>query len=86
MEALNGSTVLLPCTYASCIGIKNLYFNWQYNDNGTMQKVGQNWPGPLKYNSHTIAVIHVSSDVTQIGSGLWGGQMFNCSNLGGVDQ
>uniref|UniRef100_A0A8C7V0J6 Sodium channel, voltage-gated, type IV, beta b n=1 Tax=Oncorhynchus mykiss TaxID=8022 RepID=A0A8C7V0J6_ONCMY len=38
MEALNGSTVLLPCTYASCIGIKNLYFNWQYNDNGTMQK------------------------------------------------
>ncbi|KAJ7995974.1 hypothetical protein DPEC_G00232260 [Dallia pectoralis] len=39
MEALNGSTVLLPCTYASCIGIKNLYFSWQYNDNGTMQKV-----------------------------------------------
>ncbi|XP_020340908.1 sodium channel subunit beta-4 [Oncorhynchus tshawytscha] len=39
LEALNGSTVILPCTYASCIGIKNLYFNWQYNDNGTMQKV-----------------------------------------------
>lgn len=44
LEALNGSTVLLPCTYASCIGIKNLYFNWQYNDNGTMQKVGQSCP------------------------------------------
>ncbi|XP_074529243.1 sodium channel, voltage-gated, type IV, beta b [Halichoeres trimaculatus] len=39
MEAVNGSTVMLPCTYASCIGIKNLYFNWQFNDNGTMQKV-----------------------------------------------
>ncbi|XP_072248798.1 sodium channel regulatory subunit beta-4-like [Leuresthes tenuis] len=39
IEAMNGSTVLLPCTYASCIGIKNLYFNWQYNDNGTYLKL-----------------------------------------------
>lgn len=39
MEALNGSTVVLPCTYSSCFGIKNLYFNWQFNDNGTMKKV-----------------------------------------------
>ncbi|KAG7483977.1 hypothetical protein MATL_G00043880 [Megalops atlanticus] len=39
LEAVNGSTVLLPCTYTSCIGIKNLYFRWQFNDNGTMQKV-----------------------------------------------
>ncbi|XP_075958485.1 sodium channel, voltage-gated, type IV, beta b [Anarhichas minor] len=39
MQAVNGSTVMLPCTYASCIGIENLYFNWQFNDNGTMQKV-----------------------------------------------
>ncbi|XP_055752323.1 sodium channel subunit beta-4-like isoform X2 [Salvelinus fontinalis] len=39
MEAMNGSTVLLPCTYSSCIGIKNLYFNWQYNDNGTLMKL-----------------------------------------------
>ncbi|KAM4545755.1 sodium channel, voltage-gated, type IV, beta b isoform 1-T1 [Odontesthes bonariensis] len=39
LEAVNGSTVVLPCTYASCIGIKNLYFNWQFNDNGTMIKV-----------------------------------------------
>lgn len=31
VEALNGSTVLLPCTYLSCIGIKNLYFNWTKN-------------------------------------------------------
>ncbi|KAK5868330.1 hypothetical protein PBY51_009357 [Eleginops maclovinus] len=39
LEAMNGSTVLLPCTYSSCIGIKNLYFNWHYNDNGTMIKL-----------------------------------------------
>ncbi|KAF7656498.1 hypothetical protein LDENG_00040230 [Lucifuga dentata] len=39
VQAMNGSTVLLPCTYSSCIGIKNLYFNWQYNDNGTMIKL-----------------------------------------------
>ncbi|XP_062309481.1 sodium channel, voltage-gated, type IV, beta b [Osmerus eperlanus] len=39
LVAVNGSTVLLPCTYASCIGIKNLYFNWQFNANGTMEKL-----------------------------------------------
>uniref|UniRef100_A0A8C3AEF8 Sodium channel, voltage-gated, type IV, beta b n=1 Tax=Cyclopterus lumpus TaxID=8103 RepID=A0A8C3AEF8_CYCLU len=39
LQAVNGSTVMLPCTYASCIGIQDLYFNWQFNDNGTMQKV-----------------------------------------------
>uniref|UniRef100_A0A3Q3KI23 Ig-like domain-containing protein n=1 Tax=Monopterus albus TaxID=43700 RepID=A0A3Q3KI23_MONAL len=39
LEALNGSTVVLPCSYSSCIGIENLYFNWQFNDNGTMKKV-----------------------------------------------
>lgn len=31
VKAMNGSTVLLPCTYSSCIGIKNLYFNWTKN-------------------------------------------------------
>lgn len=35
IEAMNGSTVLLPCTYSSCIGIQKLYFSWQYNNNGT---------------------------------------------------
>lgn len=49
LEAVNGSTVMLPCTYASCIGIKNLYFSWQFNDNGTMQKVRA-----LNYNSHVL--------------------------------
>lgn len=31
VEVINGSTVLLPCSYFSCIGIKNLYFNWTKN-------------------------------------------------------
>lgn len=31
LKAINGSTVLLPCTFSSCIGIKNLYFNWTKN-------------------------------------------------------
>ncbi|XP_077360576.1 sodium channel, voltage-gated, type IV, beta b [Festucalex cinctus] len=39
LVAVNGSTVLLPCKYSSCIGIENLYFRWQFNDNGTMQTV-----------------------------------------------
>ncbi|KAJ3589448.1 hypothetical protein NHX12_010293 [Muraenolepis orangiensis] len=39
LEAVNGSTVLLPCSYVSCIGILRLYFNWQFNNNGTMQKL-----------------------------------------------
>ncbi|KAI1893264.1 hypothetical protein AGOR_G00121920 [Albula goreensis] len=39
VHAVNGSTVLLPCTYSSCIGIKNLYFRWDKNDNGTMIKL-----------------------------------------------
>ncbi|CAL8331851.1 unnamed protein product [Boreogadus saida] len=39
LQATNGSTVLLPCTYSSCIGIHKLYFNWHYNDNGTMLKL-----------------------------------------------
>ncbi|CAK6965219.1 sodium channel%2C voltage-gated, type IV, beta a isoform X1 [Scomber scombrus] len=38
-QSLNGSTVLLPCTYSSCIGIKNLYVSWRYNDNGTILKL-----------------------------------------------
>ncbi|XP_049447136.1 sodium channel subunit beta-4-like [Epinephelus fuscoguttatus] len=39
LQAVNGSTVMLPCQYISCIGIEDLYFSWQFNDNGTMQKV-----------------------------------------------
>lgn len=47
LEAMNGSTVLLPCIYSSCIGIKNLYFSWSYNDNGTMVKVRAGHASPL---------------------------------------
>ncbi|XP_077423017.1 sodium channel regulatory subunit beta-4-like [Vanacampus margaritifer] len=39
LEAMNGSTVLLPCKYHSCIGISNLYFSWHFNNNGTMEKL-----------------------------------------------
>ncbi|XP_029956889.1 sodium channel, voltage-gated, type IV, beta b [Salarias fasciatus] len=39
LVAVNGSTVMLPCKYESCVGIDRLYFNWQFNNNGTMQKV-----------------------------------------------
>ncbi|XP_061683852.1 sodium channel, voltage-gated, type IV, beta a [Syngnathoides biaculeatus] len=38
-DAMNGSTVLIPCTYSSCIGIHKLYFSWHFNDNGTMTKL-----------------------------------------------
>ncbi|XP_028320441.1 sodium channel subunit beta-4-like [Gouania willdenowi] len=37
LEAINGSTVLLPCTYSSCIGIKNLYFNWHFNNGNNVK-------------------------------------------------
>ncbi|XP_049581478.1 sodium channel, voltage-gated, type IV, beta a [Syngnathus scovelli] len=39
IEAMNGSTVLLPCTYSSCIGIHKLYFSWHYNNNGSKEKL-----------------------------------------------
>ncbi|KAM9781242.1 sodium channel subunit beta-4-like [Syngnathus typhle] len=39
LYAVNGSTVMLPCSYASCIGIENLYFKWEFNNNGTMETV-----------------------------------------------
>lgn len=39
IEAMNGSDVLLPCIYISCIGIEHLQFRWEFNNNGTMDKV-----------------------------------------------
>ncbi|XP_060768615.1 sodium channel, voltage-gated, type IV, beta b [Neoarius graeffei] len=38
-EVLNGSNVLLPCTYTSCIGITKLYVKWESNINGSIQKI-----------------------------------------------
>ncbi|XP_061775145.1 sodium channel subunit beta-4-like [Nerophis ophidion] len=31
VEAMNGSTVLILCTYNSCFGIKDLFFSWRFN-------------------------------------------------------
>ncbi|XP_063058313.1 sodium channel, voltage-gated, type IV, beta b [Engraulis encrasicolus] len=39
LEAVNGSTVLLPCKYASCIGIEDLYFRWSFNDTDPQNKL-----------------------------------------------
>ncbi|KAL2095343.1 hypothetical protein ACEWY4_010062 [Coilia grayii] len=39
LEAVNGSTVLLPCKYASCVGIEDLYFRWSFNDTDPSNKL-----------------------------------------------
>ncbi|XP_028664318.1 sodium channel, voltage-gated, type IV, beta a [Erpetoichthys calabaricus] len=39
LEALNGTDVLLPCTFSSCIGFDNLYFEWSYDQNGTKEEL-----------------------------------------------
>ncbi|XP_022070350.1 sodium channel, voltage-gated, type IV, beta a [Acanthochromis polyacanthus] len=57
IEAMNGSTVLLTCTSSSCIGIKNLYFNWQYNDNGTFRKLCEGLI-PMEYVEPDVKVYH----------------------------
>ncbi|XP_012683890.1 sodium channel, voltage-gated, type IV, beta b [Clupea harengus] len=43
LEAVNGSTVLLPCKYASCVGIKDLYFRWSFNDTDPANKLVDAW-------------------------------------------
>ncbi|KAL0972881.1 hypothetical protein UPYG_G00196000 [Umbra pygmaea] len=57
VEAMNGSTVLLPCTYSSCIGIKNLNFNWHYNNNGSMMKLCQGVI-PTEVSEPRVQVFH----------------------------
>ncbi|MBN3278657.1 SCN4B protein, partial [Polyodon spathula] len=37
VEALNGSDVLLPCTFSSCIGYEDLLFRWSYKRNSTLE-------------------------------------------------
>lgn len=39
LEAVNGSTVLLPCKYNSCVGILNLYFSWSFNNTDPENKL-----------------------------------------------
>lgn len=68
IEAMNGSTVLLPCTYSSCIGIKNLYFRWHYDDNGTMMKVQTASRHKDRLCEHAVcSVFCLSSGGTQSG-------------------
>ena len=37
--AINGSAILLPCTFSSCYGFENLYFRWSYNNSETSRIV-----------------------------------------------
>lgn len=37
--AINGSAILLPCTFSSCFGFENLYFRWSYNSTDTYKIV-----------------------------------------------
>lgn len=37
--AINGSSILLPCTFSSCYGFENLYFKWSYNNSETSRIV-----------------------------------------------
>lgn len=53
VKAMNGSTVLLPCTYSSCIGIKNLYFNWTKNGTTLCEAVI-----PIEGVEPKVAVFH----------------------------
>ncbi|XP_068174064.1 sodium channel subunit beta-4-like [Antennarius striatus] len=76
IEAMNGSTVLLTCTYSSCIGIKNLYFNWHYNDNGTLIKLCEGviraeGVKPKVDISHNRVSFVGSSEKTDISILLW---------------
>ncbi|XP_059575869.1 sodium channel subunit beta-4 [Alligator mississippiensis] len=36
VTALNGSDVLLPCVFTTCIGFWDLVFTWSYNDSTTL--------------------------------------------------
>ncbi|XP_061595920.1 sodium channel, voltage-gated, type IV, beta b [Cololabis saira] len=60
LEAVNGSTVLLPCTYSSCIGIKDLYFKWEFLNNG-------NNGTPTKVCDSTIPAegVDITVDITK---------------------
>uniref|UniRef100_A0A6I8P1I4 Sodium voltage-gated channel beta subunit 4 n=1 Tax=Ornithorhynchus anatinus TaxID=9258 RepID=A0A6I8P1I4_ORNAN len=37
ITALNGTDILLPCTFSTCIGFENLYFWWKYNSTDDYQ-------------------------------------------------
>ncbi|XP_045338941.1 sodium channel subunit beta-4 isoform X2 [Leopardus geoffroyi] len=35
--AVNGTEILLPCTFSSCFGFQDLYFWWSYNSSDTFR-------------------------------------------------
>lgn len=37
--AVNGTEILLPCTFSSCFGFENLRFWWSYNSTDTFKIV-----------------------------------------------
>lgn len=37
--AVNGSEILLPCTFSSCFGFYDLQFSWSYNSSDTFKIV-----------------------------------------------
>lgn len=43
--AVNGTEILLPCTFSSCFGFENLRFWWTYNASDSYRKVSRTgWP------------------------------------------
>ncbi|KAF6720875.1 Sodium channel subunit beta-4 [Oryzias melastigma] len=67
IEAVNGSTVLLPCNYHSCIGIKNLNFRWTFRNNGSEQPLCEGTV-PAEKMEPTYSVSH--DRVTFVGSSI----------------
>ena len=39
--AVNGTEILLPCTFTSCFGFQNLRFWWSYNSSDTFKIVSR---------------------------------------------
>lgn len=37
--AVNGTEILLPCTFSSCFGFQDLHFWWSYNSSDTFRTV-----------------------------------------------
>lgn len=43
--AVNGTEVLLPCTFSSCFGFHNLAFSWSYNSSDAFRVVSSRGGG-----------------------------------------
>ena len=43
--AVNGTEILLPCTFSSCFGFQDLYFWWSYNSSDTFRIVSRGGRG-----------------------------------------